>query len=184
MPFSNAKRLLAGLAIAGAIAAPAWSALPVGAVAPTFNVQATQGGHVTPFNLAEKLRHGPVVLYFFPAAFTSGCTIEAHEFAAHMDDFTAAGATVIGMTAGNTERLAEFSTSECRARFPVAAADAALIHSYDTALAMRPGWSDRTSYVIDPTGHIIYAHSAMNPVEHVEQTLAAVRAWRTAHPHG
>jgi peroxiredoxin Q/BCP len=178
------KHLFAGAALAAVLAVPAWSALPVGAAAPTFTVQATQGGHITPFSLAQKLRTGPVVLYFFPAAFTSGCTIEAHEFASHMPDFAAAGATVIGMTAGNTERLAEFSVSECRAAFPVAAADAALIRSYDSALALRPGWSDRTSYVIDPSGHIIYAHSGMNPVEHVTQTLAVVQAWRAAHPHG
>ena len=178
------KYLFAGIALAALLAAPAWSALPVGAPAPTFNVQATQGGHVTPFSLGEKLRHGPVVLYFFPAAFTSGCTIEAHEFASHMDEFAAAGATVIGMTAGATARLAEFSVSECRSRFPVAAADAGLIRSYDAVLALMPNLSDRTSYVIDPSGHIIYAHTGSNPVEHVTQTLAAVQAWHAAHPHG
>ena len=180
------KSLITGIALAaalaGAVAAPAWSALPVGAAAPTFTVQATQGGRITPFNLGEKLRQGPVVLYFFPAAFTSGCTIEAHEFANRMDDFAAAGASVIGMTAGATNRLAEFSVSECRSRFPVAAADSALIRAYDSILALMPNLSNRTSYVIDPTGHIIYAHTGNNPVEHVTQTLAAVQAWRAAHP--
>ena len=180
------KSLFAGVTLAATLAAsavaPALAALPVGAAAPTFTVQATQGGRVTPFNLSEKLRQGPVVLYFFPAAFTSGCTIEAHEFANRMDDFAAAGASVIGMTAGATNRLAEFSVSECRSRFPVAAADSALIRSYDSVLALMPNLSNRTSYVIDPTGHIIYAHSGNNPVEHVTQTLAAVQAWRAAHP--
>ncbi len=178
------KRFIAGIAVAAAlVAAPAWSALPVGATAPTFNVQATQGGQVHPFNLAEKLRSGPVVLYFFPSAFTQGCTIEAHEFADHMDEFAAAGATVIGMTAGQTERLAAFSTSECRSRFPVAAASPELITQYQAALAVRPSLSDRVTYVIDPSGHVIWSHvSTIDPVSHVNGALAAVRAWRTAHP--
>ncbi len=176
------KGLIAGLLMAATLAAPAWSALPVGAPAPTFNVQATLGGRVYPFDLARHLRQGPVVLYFFPAAFTSGCTIEAREFATHMDAFTAQGASVIGMTAGNINRLREFSISECRSRFPVGAADAALIRSYDSTMALRPGWSNRTSYVIAPNGRIIYAHSGNNPVEHVTQTLAAVRAWRVQNP--
>ena len=176
------KSLFATVALAAAIGFPAWAALPIGAAAPTFAVQATQGGQVTPFNLTDKLRAGPVVLYFFPAAFTSGCTIEAHEFAARIPQFTAAGATVIGMTAGATNRLAEFSVSECRSAFAVAAADRALIRSYDATLALMPNLSDRTSYVIAPDGLIIYAHTGSNPVEHATQTLAAVQAWRTAHP--
>jgi peroxiredoxin len=176
------KRLFAALAVSAALATPAWSALPVGAAAPSFDVQATKGGQVYPFSLSRHLRDGPVVVYFFPAAFTQGCTIEAHEFAAAMDDFEAQHASVIGLTAGNTERLAEFSVSECRSRFPVAAATPEQIRAYDAVLAIRPNLSDRTSYVIAPDGHVIFALTSMNPVEHVQQTLAAVRTWRAQHP--
>jgi peroxiredoxin len=178
------KRLIVGIAAAATLAAaPAWSALRVGAPAPTFTVQATLGGEVHPFSLSEKLRSGPVVLYFFPSAFTQGCTIEAHEFADHMDEFAAAGASVIGMTAGQTERLAEFSRSECRSRFPVAAATPDLIRQYDAAFAVRPNLSDRVTYVIDPQGRIIWAHvSTIDPRSHVNGALQAVRTWRAAHP--
>src|SRR6185436_6093072 len=99
-----------------------------------------------------------------------------------MDDFEAQHASVIGLTAGNTERLAEFSVSECRSRFPVAAATPEQIRAYDAVLAIRPNLSDRTSYVIAPDGHVIFALTSMNPVEHVTQTLAAVRTWRAQHP--
>ena len=176
------KLRLAAIMLTCAIAFPAWAALPVGAAAPTFAVQATQAGRITPFNLAEKLRRGPVVLYFFPAAFTSVCTIEAREFAARIPRFTAAGATVIGMTAGATNRLAEFSVSECRSAFAVAAASAPLMRSYDATSPRNPAMSDRTSYVIAPNGRIIFSHTGSNPVEHAAQTLAAVQTWRAANP--
>ncbi len=176
------KVFAAGLAMALTLAAPAWSMLAVGTAAPAFSVQATLGGQVYPFTLREALKKGPVVLYFFPGAFTSGCTIEAHEFADATDDFKATGATIIGMTAGNVDRLAEFSVSECRSKFAVAAASQELIRSYDSVLAVKPDWSNRTSYVIAPDGKIIYAFTGANPVEHVTNTLAAVRAWRANHP--
>ena len=176
------KAVAAGLALALSLSAPAWSMLAQGAAAPDFSVQATLGGQVYPFKLADALKKGPVVLYFFPAAFTSGCTVEAHEFAAAIDDFKTAGASVIGMTAGNVDRLAEFSVSECRSKFPVAAATSALIASYDSRMAVMPNLSNRTSYVIAPDGKILLAFTGQNPVEHVQKTLAAVRAWRTAHP--
>ena len=93
-----------------------------------------------------------MVLYFFPAAFTTGCTIEAHEFADAAADYKALGATLIGVTAGNIDRLTEFSVSECRSKFPVAADPNAEDRqaSYDSLLAVYPGYSDRTSYVIAP----------------------------------
>ena len=119
-----------------------------------------------------------MVLYFFPAAFTAGCTIEAHAFAEAADDFRKNGATLIGLTAGNVERIREFSKVECRDKFPVGAAAPAVIKGYDVHLAAKPGWTDRTSYVIAPTGKIIYVLSQANPAGHVQGTLAAVKAWR------
>ena len=124
-----------------------------------------------------------MVLYFFPAAFTSGCTLEAHEFADASADYRKLGATLIGVTAGNIDRLAEFSVSECRSKFPVAAdPKAAIAKSYDALLAVYPGHSDRTSYVIAPDGKVILAYSNLKPDDHVARTLAAVKSWRAAHP--
>ena len=164
-------------------AAPAHAALKVGAQAPDFSAQASQAGKTFSFKLSDALKKGPVVLYFFPAAFTSGCTLEAHEFADASADYRKLGATLIGVTAGNIDRLTEFSVSECRSKFPVAAdPKAAIAKSYDALLAVYPGHSDRTSYVIAPDGKVILAYSNLKPDDHVAQTLAALKSWRAAHP--
>jgi len=171
------KRLLAGLLVSAALFAPAFAALPVGSPAPDFTLKAALGGKEFNFALKETLKKGPVVLYFFPAAFTAGCTAEAHAFAEATDEFKAAGATIIGVTAGNIDRVAEFSTVECRDKFAVAAdPGAALAKKYDALLAARPGWSSRTSYVIGKSGKIIYAYNDMMPAAHITNTLAAVKA--------
>ena len=171
------RRILAVLAVAAcAVAAPALAALPVGAAAPTFTARAALGGKEYVFDLAKELKKGPVVLYFFPAAFTSGCTVEAHEFAEATADFSKLGVTVVGITAGNVERVAEFSKVECRDKFAVVADPGAKIaKEYKSTLAMRPGWSDRTSYVIAPDGKIAAVYSALSPEKHVETTMAAVK---------
>ena len=173
--------LLAAAAILAAT--PAFAALKVGAAAPDFSAQASQAGKQFPFKLSDALKKGPVVLYFFPAAFTSGCTIEAHEFADASADYAKLGATLIGVTAGNIDRLTEFSVSECRSKFAVAADPGAKIaKSYDSTIAIWPGHSDRTSYVIAPGGKVIFTYSDLKPDEHVARTMAAVKAWRAAHP--
>jgi peroxiredoxin len=181
------KRLFAPIAAlmasAMAVATPALAALAVGATAPDFSAQASQGGKQFPFKLSEALKKGPVVLYFFPAAFTSGCTIEAHEFAEASEDYKKLGATLIGVTAGNIDRLTEFSVSECRSKFPVAADPGAKIaESYKSTLAIYPGHSDRTSYVIAPDDKVIFVYSNLGADQHVEKTLDAVKAYRAAHP--
>jgi thioredoxin-dependent peroxiredoxin len=178
------RSFLAPLAAAAVlVAAPAFAALSVGAPAPDFSAQASQAGKQFPFKLSDALKKGPVVLYFFPAAFTSGCTIEAHEFAEAAADFHKLGATLIGVTAGNIDRLTEFSVSECRSKFAVAADPRAEIaHSYKSTLAIFPGHSDRTSYVITPDGKVGFVYSDLAPDQHVVKTLAALRAWRSAHP--
>ena len=112
------KKTLLAAAMAALVATPALAALPVGATAPNFTAPASLGGKSFSFTLSNALKNGPVVLYFFPAAFTTGCTIEAHDFAEASDAYKKLGATVIGVTAGNIDRLAEFSTSECRSKLP------------------------------------------------------------------
>jgi len=176
------KRPLIALVLAAALASPAFAALAPGAHAPGFKATATMAGKTFPYDLDAALKKGPVVLYFFPAAFTSGCTIEAHEFADATDQYKALGATVIGVTAGNVNRLAEFSTSECRSKFPVLAdADLAIAKKYDATMAIFPGHSNRTSYVIAPDHTILYAYSALNPDKHVTLTLDAVKKWKATH---
>jgi peroxiredoxin Q/BCP len=164
-----------------AFSAPAFAALPVGAPAPTFSTQASLAGKEMPFDLTAALKKGPVVLYFYPAAFTTGCTIEAHDFAEATDSFKKLGATVIGVSADPVEVLDKFSVSECRNKFAVASATPQVIADYDVKLATS-NRANRTSYVITPDGKVLFAYSAMDPAGHVEKTLDAVKTWRASHP--
>lgn len=175
------KYPLAALAIATAsLSAPAFAALSVGAAAPDFTTEATLAGQPFSFSLANALKSGPVVLYFYPAAFSHGCTIEAHEFAEATDKFKALGATVIGVSHDPIETLNKFSVSECRNKFAVASdPDAKISKAYDAKIFMT-SWSYRTSYVIAPDGKVLLAYSALDPDGHVERTLAAVEQWRGA----
>jgi len=176
--------LIAAAALTALAASPAVAALKVGEQAPEFSAPGYQGGKPLEFDLDKALKKGPVVLYFFPAAHTSGCNLEAHLFADAIDKFHAQGATVIGVTAGNIDQLAAFSseTEHCSGKFPVASdPNAAIAKKYEATLAMRPGWSDRTSYVIAPSGKILLAYSNLKPDQHVAETLAAVTQWRAAH---
>lgn len=177
------KRLMALLLAAGfAGAAPA--ALKPGAAAPDFTTQATLAGKPFQFSLADALKKGPVVLYFYPAAFTSGCTVEAHEFAEATSQFESLGATVIGVSHDDIDTLNKFSVSECRNKFAVAAdPDQHIMKEYDAVLMLKPSLSNRTSYVITPDGKVIYSYSALNPNKHVANTLAAVKQWAAAQPH-
>ena len=175
------RGLLAFSAAIGAlVAVPATAALPIGAKAPVFNAQATLAGKPFNFALANALKKGPVVLYFFPAAFTPGCTIEAHEFAEATPEFNKMGATVIGLSADPIDKLNKFSVEECRNKFAVGSATPAIVNGYDVPLKMKAGMTDRTSYVIAPNGKIVFVHSAMSPAGHVTGTLAAVKAWKQA----
>jgi peroxiredoxin len=174
----------AGLALGLVIAAagPAAAELQPGAVAPDFSTQATQGGNEFSFKLADALKKGPVVLYFYPAAFTKGCTEEAHEFADATAQYHDLGATVIGVSQDKIAKLKEFSVSECRSKFAVASdADGSISRAYDAVLVGFLGYSNRTSYVILPDGHISYAYTAMDPTGHVGNTLAAVKKWKATH---
>ncbi len=178
MPF---KPLFVLGLFAAALAQPAHAALKVGSPAPDFRAPAYLAGKAFTFKLSEALKKGPVVVYFFPAAYTPGCNIEAHLFSKAIDDFRKAGASVIGVTAGNTDQLAKFSADNerCGGKFPVAADDGARIAKlYDAQLTMKPSWSSRVSFVIAPDGRIRHVHDAMKPEGHIKETLAAVQAMR------
>ena len=173
------RRILGAIALAALAAAPALAALDNGAKAPDFTLQATQGGKVFSFSLADALKKGPVVLYFYPAAFTSGCTMEAHEFADAIDQYKALGATVIGVSHDPIDKLQKFSVSECRSKFAVAAdTDQTVEKAYDAVLEKAPQYANRTSYVIAPDGTVIYSYTNLEPDKHVENTLAALKAWK------
>jgi peroxiredoxin Q/BCP len=175
------KKLFAAAMFCATLASPSFAALKNGDVAPDFTTQATLGGKQFTFSLTQSLQKGPVVLYFYPAAFTKGCTIEAHQFAEAMEQYHALGATVVGVSHDNIETLDKFSVSECGSKFPVAAdADRSIMKSYDATMPLLT-YSNRTSYVISPEGKIIYAYSDMAPDLHVANTLAAVRKWRAEH---
>jgi peroxiredoxin Q/BCP len=176
------KKIFAAAILGSILAAPSFAALKDGDPAPDFTTEATLGGQQFTFSLAQSLQKGPVVLYFYPAAFTKGCTIEAHEFAAAMDQYHALGATVIGVSHDNIETLDKFSVSECGSKFPVAAdTNRSIMKSYDATLPLLT-YSNRTSYVISPEGKIIYSYTDLAPDKHVENTIAAVRKWRAEHP--
>ncbi|MBN2973259.1 redoxin domain-containing protein [Roseomonas aeriglobus] len=177
------RRLLALAALALA-AAPATAALAPGAKAPDFKTRGGYQGKVVNVHLAQLLRKGPVVLYFFPAAGTSGCNAEAAAFAQAIPQFTAAGATVLGMSADSVEVLRDFSTKECAGKFTVASAGPKVVAGYDVALGRQiktPSGAlinatNRTSYVIGRDGRIVFAHSELDAAHHVEKTLTAVKA--------
>jgi peroxiredoxin Q/BCP len=157
----------------------------IGDAAPDFTIEAAQGGKAFRFSLAEALKNGPVVLYFYPKSFTSICTIEAREFAENIENFRAAGASVIGISSDKIEVQREFSTKECRDKFPVGADPSlSVIKAYDAAYVLPgtgPAFASRISYVISPEGRILFALSDPGAEKHIEQTLAVVRKWHEAH---
>ena len=169
--------VLAALALASACSFDARATLQPGDAAPDFSAPAWLAGEAFEYSLAEALREGPVVLYFFPAANTPGCNIEASLFSQAIDDFKAHGVSVIGVTAGNTDQLRGFSADKatCAGNFPVAADEGARIAaSYDAVLERRPEMSSRTSYLIGRDGRVLAVHSDMNPARHVKHMLDAI----------
>ena len=168
-------RFFALAALLLGLAAPAHANLAKGEPAPEFTTQAALAGAELGFSLKMALRRGPVVLYFYPKAFTSGCTLEANAFAEAMPEFKAAGASVIGMSNDDIETLKRFSKEECRDAFPVGVASPDLIAKYKVGRAGSTVAS-RTSYVIAPDGRIAHVYSNGDYRGHVSETLAAVRA--------
>jgi len=175
-------RRLTALLLMLSCAGAAMAALKPGDKAPDFTTQASLAGKAFEFSLASALKKGPVVLYFYPAAFTPGCTVEAHDFAEATADFEALGATVIGVSHDKIDVLNKFSVRECRNKFAVAAdPDQHITKAYDAVLKEKPVYANRTSYVISPEGTVLYSYTDLNPDQHVANTLAAVKQWKAGH---
>ena len=186
------QRLATLAAVICVLATPALAELKTGTKAPDFTAQGYLAGQPFTFTLSAALKKGPVVMYFFPAAYTGGCNIETHMFSEAVAQFAAEKATLVGVTAGNAERLKEYSadTQYCAGKFPLVADPGAKIaKQYDTTLVVDPaqvppgtvvpkGLSGRTSYVLAPSGVVLHAYDALRPQEHVSETLAALKAWR------
>lgn len=171
-------RPILALAAVFAFAGSASAALTPGAKAPDFTTRGAIAGKVTTVSLSTLLKRGPVVLYFFPAAFTPGCNAEAQAFAQNVDAFRKAGATVVGMSADPVAALVKFSAKECAGKFAVASAGPAVVKAYDVALGRQVQGRDvtnRTSYVITRDGRIAYVHSDLDAAKHVTLTLDAVK---------
>jgi peroxiredoxin len=181
---------------AGLLATPALAALKVGDAAPDFSASGSLGGKDFKFNLKDALKKGPVVVYFYPSAYTGGCDLEAHTFAEQSDKFKAAGAQILGVSADSLDRLHKFSADPnfCAGKFPIASdADTKIAKSYDlTVGAAREGAKDvrgeeighafieRVTYVIGKDGKILATLSSksdgLSPDQHVDKSLAIVAA--------
>jgi thioredoxin-dependent peroxiredoxin len=170
------RKQLLGFCMAAIMAAPASAALPAGSKAPDFTTAGAIGGKPFKLHLADQLRKGPVVLYFFPKAFTKGCTLEAHAFSEASKEFRKAGAQVIGMSSDDLPTLKRFSVEACRNAFPVATATAETQKAYDVVWAEHPGLTTRTSYVIDRKGRVVMVHDDLDWSQHVAKSLEAVKA--------
>ena len=181
---------LAALTLAAGASLPAFAALDQGAAAPDFTATGMLDGKEFTFKLSDAEKKGPVVIYFFPAAFTQGCTIETKAFADAADQFKAAGATLIGVTGGaqdpdtkkmynakdNLALLQKFSEEDCRNKFPIAAVSQDTIKAYNVVLPQKADLSDRTSYVVDKSGKIVLAYTNPAPNDHITKTLDAVKS--------
>lgn len=170
--------IAAALAVIALGTLPAAAELKDGSAAPLFDAQAALGGDVRTFDLKAALAKGPVVLYFFPKSFTSGCTTEAHAFSDHIAAFKKFGATVIGVSGDDIETQKKFSTQECRSNFLVASDPGVKIaKSYDAVILNI--YANRTSYVIAPNGTIVEAYTDGNPLPHIDKALKALQALKT-----
>ncbi len=185
------NRPMLAVLVATAVTLPAYAALKQGEAAPDFSAQASLAGKTFPFSLADARRRGPVVVYFYPAAFTEGCNVQAHEFAVKMEEFQAAGATVIGVSLDNINRLNAFSADPkyCAGKVPVASdADGKIADSYhlkidpeehgfkDTrGVEVDHGFAERTTFVVTSDGMIAAAIGGLAPATNVDRALAAVQ---------
>lgn len=185
------KRLLFGALLMSAVALPALAALKEGDSAPRFTAQASLAGKDFTFSLAKALKKGPVVVYFYPSAYTGGCDLEAHTFAQDSKKFATAGATIIGVSLDSIQRLNDFSADPkyCAGKFPTASdAGGAISKSYEIAVQQGQaglkdvrgveighGFADRTTFVIARDGKIVKVISNVTPAEHVAKALEVVR---------
>lgn len=183
------KRLLVLLALT--IALPALAALDAGETAPDFKAPASLDGKVFEFSLKESLAKGPVVVYFYPSAFTGGCSLQAHTFAVNYEKFAAAGASIIGVSLDNIERLNEFSADPeyCAGKIAVASdVDGKIARSYDLKITsaregakdsrgieIGHGFAERTTFIVTPDGKIAATVGGVSPVENVNKSLEIVQ---------
>jgi len=184
-------RYSALLILASLFASPAMAALAPGSVAPDFTAQASLAGQEFTFVLHDELKKGPVVVYFYPAAFTSGCNIQAHTFAESMGKFRAAGATVIGVSLDKISTLNAFSSDPkyCAGKLPVASdADGQIVKRYqlqvegfepadkDTrGMKIEHDYADRTTFIVTPDGKIHATVGGVSPAKNVAKTLEIVQ---------
>ena len=177
--------------MANMIAANADAALPEGSPAPDIKTQASQAGKAFSYSLIDKYRKGPVVVYFYPSAYTNGCNIQAHSFAVHHDEFAAAGASIVGVSQDSIERLNEFSADPdfCAGKFPVASdPDGKIANAYELSIReAQPGkkdsrgveidhaFTERTTFVIDASGNIVATIGGLKPEDNVAKALETVK---------
>lgn len=185
------KRLLLGCLLSGAIMHPAMAALHEGDSAPEFKVQASLAGNVFNYSLKEALKKGPVVVYFYPSAYTGGCNIQAHEFSVNHDKFIAAGASVIGVSLDSIARLNDFSADQnyCAGKVAVASdVDGRIAKSYDLTVReaaagkkdtrgveINHGFAERTTFIVTPDGKIAATLSGLAPAANVSSALEVVQ---------
>jgi peroxiredoxin len=187
------KKILFAL-ISTVIALPAFAELEAGDKAPAFEARASLAGEPFDYSLADALAEGPVVVYFYPSAYTRGCNIQAHEFAVNMDKFNDAGATVIGVSLDNIERLNDFSADPeyCAGKLAVASDESAEIASSygvivhegregatDTrGVEIGHGFADRSTFIVKSDGTISETIGGVSPMENVQMSLEAVQNLR------
>jgi thioredoxin-dependent peroxiredoxin len=190
------KRLVLGVLLSGVIALPAVAALKEGDAAPDFKTQASLAGKSFTFSLKDALKKGPVVVYFYPSAYTGGCNIQAHAFAVNSDKFAAAGATIIGVSLDSIERLNDFSADPqyCAGKFPTASdANGAIAKSYDLmvregkagskdtrGVEIGHGFTERTTFIVTPDGKVAATVGGLAPADNVDKALEAVQQLTTA----
>lgn len=186
------KNLLLGLLGSTTLALTAFAALDVGDAAPDFKTKASLAGEAFDFSLRDALDKGVVVVYFYPSAYTKGCNIQAHEFATHMDEFTAAGASVIGVSLDSIERLNDFSADPeyCAGKLAVASDEnGEIAKSFDIAvrdgsadakdsrgIAIGHGFAERTTFIVTSDGEIAETIGGVSPMENVRKSLQAVQS--------
>ena len=188
------RRLLITVLLSGAIALPALAALKKGDGAPDFSAAASLAGKEFTFSLKDSLKKGPVVVYFYPSAYTGGCNLEARSFAESKDKFDAVGATIVGVSHDSIARLNDFSADPeyCGGKFPVASdPDGKIAKSFDLkVMEGKPGFKDtrgveinhafteRTTFVVSPDGKIVATLSSADdniaPADHAGKSLAVV----------
>ena len=187
------KRLMPRLAltavVSAAIALPAFAALKEGDAAPDFNARASLAGKEFAFSLKDQLKKGPVVVYFYPSAYTGGCNVQARTFAVNVDKFKAAGASIIGVSLDSIERLNDFSADPefCGGKIPVASdADGKIAQSYDIKVMNRAGakdsrgkdidhgFAERTTFIVTQDGKVAATIGGVSPTDNVDKSLAAV----------